>query len=109
MVQRYLHKPYLLDGLKFDLRVYVLVAGCDPLRLFIHKEGLVRLATEPYVFPTSTNLSDVCMHLTNYAINKNNPKFQFNSNEEDNFTGHKRSLSSFFKHLSSLGVNTDDL
>ena len=109
VVQRYLHKPYLIEGLKFDLRVYVLVAGCDPLRIFIHKEGLVRLATEAYVFPTSSNLSDVCMHLTNYAINKNNPKFQFNSDEKNNFTGHKRSLSSFLQHLSDEGVDVDDL
>jgi tubulin polyglutamylase TTLL6/13 len=109
VVQRYLHKPYLLEGLKFDLRVYVLVAGCDPLRLFIHKEGLVRLATEPYVMPTSGNLGEICMHLTNYAINKNNPKFEFNQNEQDDFTGHKRSLSTFFKHMEATGVDTKAL
>lgn len=110
VVQRYLHKPYLLEGLKFDLRVYVLVAGCDPLRLFIHKEGLVRLATETYVVPTTSNLSDVCMHLTNYAINKNNPKFEFNQNENDDFKGHKRSLVTFFKHLEEQhGINTTEL
>lgn len=109
VVQRYLHKPFLLDGLKFDLRIYVLVAGCDPLRIFIHKEGLVRLATEAYVVPTSSNLNDVCMHLTNYAINKNNPKFQFNSSENDDFTGHKRSLSTFLKHLGEQGVDTGEM
>ena len=109
VVQRYLHKPFLLEGLKFDLRIYVLVAGCDPLRVFIHKEGLVRLATEAYVFPTSTNLGDVCMHLTNYAINKNNPKFQFNSDEKDDFTGHKRGLSTFMKYLEDQGVNTEEI
>lgn len=109
VVQRYLYKPYLLEGLKFDLRVYVLVAGCDPLRLFIHKEGLVRLATEAYVFPSASNLNDMCMHLTNYAINKNNPKFQFNSNEADDFKGHKRSLASFFKHLADGGEDVEKL
>lgn len=39
VAQRYLTNPYLIDGLKFDLRIYVLIVGCDPLRIYIYKEG----------------------------------------------------------------------
>lgn len=35
VAQRYLHKPYIIDGYKFDLRIYALVYGVDPLRIFI--------------------------------------------------------------------------
>jgi len=70
--------PFLIDGLKFDFRIYVLVAGCDPLRIFIYTEGLARFATEKYMPPHPTNFDDLCMHLTNYAINKNNENFVFN-------------------------------
>jgi len=45
VVQEYLNNPYLIDGLKFDMRIYVLVMSCDPLKIFVHKEGLVRFAT----------------------------------------------------------------
>lgn len=31
----------LLDGFKFDLRVYVLMTSCDPMRIFMYKDGLV--------------------------------------------------------------------
>lgn len=82
VVQRYVHKPMLLDGLKFDLRLYVLVSGCDPLRIYLHKEGLVRLATQPYTPPKPSNLSDAWRHLTNYAINKNNPGFIYNTSSD---------------------------
>ena len=73
-----MHKPCLIDGLKFDFRIYVLLAGTDPLRIYIFKEGLARLATEKYEVPNKDNLNNLCMHLTNYAINKDNPNFEFN-------------------------------
>lgn len=37
VVQKYMKRPFILDSLKFDLRIYVLVAGCDPLRIYIYK------------------------------------------------------------------------
>jgi tubulin polyglutamylase TTLL6/13 len=81
-VQRYIHKPYLIDGLKFDLRVYVLLAGVDPLRIFVYDEGLARFATDPYVAPSRSNLNNHYMHLTNYAINKNSSAFIYNQNAD---------------------------
>jgi hypothetical protein len=56
VAQRYMAKPYLIDGMKFDLRIYVLVVSCDPLRVFIYEEGLVRFCTEAYQPPTADNL-----------------------------------------------------
>ena len=35
LVQEYLSKPFLIDGFKFDLRIYVFVQSFDPLRVFL--------------------------------------------------------------------------
>lgn len=105
IVQIYIQNPLLIDHLKFDMRVYVLVTGCDPLRIFIHKEGLARFATETYKKPIDSNLEDMCMHLTNYSLNKFNPKFIRNTKAEDDSVGHKRSLRSVFVHLQAHGCD----
>ena len=48
VVQEYIDKPLLLDGKKFDLRIYVLLLCADPLEIYVFAEGLVRLATNNY-------------------------------------------------------------
>lgn len=59
----------MIDGFKFDLRVYVALTSVNPLRLYVYDEGLVRFASEKY---DTTDLKNVFSHLTNYSINKKN-------------------------------------
>ncbi|KAM9311906.1 tubulin polyglutamylase TTLL13 [Gastrophryne carolinensis] len=99
--QQYVSKPFLIDGYKFDLRIYVLVTSCDPLRIFIYKEGLARFATMAYTDPSHSNLDDVCMHLTNYAINKHSDNFI-----RDDMTGSKRKLSTLWSWLEKNKYDT---
>ena len=73
------------------------------MRIFVFDDGLVRFATEEYVAPNLSNLEDMCMHLTNYAINKDNPNFVFNTDKKKLDVGHKRGIKVVFEKLESEG------
>lgn len=102
--QVYISKPFIIDGFKFDLRIYVLMTSCDPLRIFAYKEGLARFATTSYSQPCTDNLDDICMHLTNYSINKHSSNFI-----QDAHSGSKRKLSTFNMYMESHGYNLEQI
>lgn len=104
--QQYI-SPFLLGGLKFDLRIYVLLTQINPFRAYIHNENMVRFCTEPYQKPNKKNFNDSFSHLTNYAINKNNENFIENDNNDTN--AHKRSTYSVFAEMEKLGVDISDI
>ncbi|XP_061734905.1 tubulin monoglutamylase TTLL4-like isoform X1 [Nerophis ophidion] len=104
LVQKYLHKPYLISGNKFDLRIYVYVTCYDPLRIYIFSDGLVRFASCKYSSSMKT-LSNKFMHLTNYSVNKKNSDYQANSDDKA-CQGHKWTLKALWQYLGSRGVNT---
>lgn len=67
VINNYLMQPHLINGFKYDLRVYVLVTGFDPLTVYVYEDGLVRFATQRY---QTKNRKDIFCHLTNFSINK---------------------------------------
>lgn len=48
IVQQYIQNPYLIEGYKWDLRVYALVTDVNPIEIYIFEEGLVRFSTQKY-------------------------------------------------------------
>ena len=102
-----MHKLMLIDKLKFDLRIYILLVGVDPMRVFFFKEGLCRLATCEYRSPNPSNLDNLYMHLTNYAINKFSPEYVSNKGSGEDNVGHKRSLTFAMQYLREMGHDTD--
>ena len=60
--------PYLIDGTKFDLRLFALVTSWHPLVVYRFSGGIARFATEPYTLDPS-RLADGRIHLTNFSMN----------------------------------------
>ena len=105
VVQKYIKMPFLIDEYKFDFRIYVLVTNVQPLRIFWFRDGLARFASEKYKLKAFNN---PFIHLTNYAINKDNANYQTATNA-DASTGHKRSLNSIYIKLAREGVDVEEL
>jgi len=106
IVSRYVDNPYLINGLKFDLRIYVVVTCYDPLRVYVFKEGLAWFATEKYKKGCKDNKF---MHLTNYSINKKSGKFQSNKDIHWDDEGSKWSLTGWCQYMVGLGHDMDKI
>ncbi|KAK3248142.1 hypothetical protein CYMTET_42385 [Cymbomonas tetramitiformis] len=85
VVQRYVADPYLLDRLKFTLRIYVVVLSVSPLTAFICRQGLMLFAVEEYEGPhesgemggaRSRAASRPHQHITNQTYNSNHPEYE---------------------------------
>jgi len=74
VVSQYVANPLLVDGYKFDMRIYVLVTSFDPLKIYMFKEGLARFATQKYS-TSQKSVDKTYVHLTNYSVNKKNEDY----------------------------------
>ena len=78
----YITNIHLIKGKKYDLRLYALITGLKPLRIYFYKEGLVRIAAEKYSL-NLTSIKNKYIHLTNIGINKSNKNFLDPNNTKD--------------------------
>lgn len=78
VVQKYINNPFLVNGLKFDFRFYIILTGIyeDKVHAFLANEAIVRFCTEKYEKAEPSNFKNIFMHLTNYSINKLSKKYK---------------------------------
>ena len=104
VVQRYVDRPYLIDGRKGHLRIYILITQAEPLRAYIYREGIVRFAPEPYD-PSPERLGDISMHVTNPALHANHPGLTISDDPAKDDEGMIWSLTGFLRRLDRDGGN----
>uniref|UniRef100_A0A8C1U3J6 Tubulin--tyrosine ligase-like protein 5 n=1 Tax=Cyprinus carpio TaxID=7962 RepID=A0A8C1U3J6_CYPCA len=105
LVSRYISNPLLIDGFKFDVRLYVLVTSYDPLLIYLYEEGLARFATVKYDHATA-NIKNQFMHLTNYSVNKKSSDYVSCDDPEVEDYGNKWSMSAMLRYLRQEGKDT---
>ena len=83
LITHYIYNPHLINGKKYDLRLYLLVTGYCPIKIYLYDNGLARFCSEEYDL-NPEKMNDRYIHLTNYSINKTSANFIKNdsTNEE---------------------------
>ena len=71
MIQKYLEKPLLYQGRKFDIRIWVMFLTNRENEIYIFKEGHLKASSIKY----NPDSNDLFVHLTNYSVQKHNINF----------------------------------
>ena len=107
IISKYLSNPHLINGKKYDMRLYVLVTGFQPLRIYLYKEGLLRIAAEKY----NLNLKSIenrYTHLTNTAVNINHKDYRKPKNNKDE-NSNEWYLHTYRAYLKSKKIDVDQI
>ena len=71
ILQKYLERPLLYQGRKFDIRLWVLFIYNDLDDVYIFKQGHLKATCTQY----NPDSNDLYVHLTNYSVQKYNENF----------------------------------
>ena len=104
IITKYIHNPHLINKYKYDFRLYVLVTGLSPLKLYLYKDGMIRFTTEEYSLDLN-KLEDLYIHVTNVHINKKNKNIYKKAHDADTDEGSKWSLQVYEKYCNNNGID----
>jgi hypothetical protein len=71
LLQKYLEKPLLYQGRKFDIRIWILIIAGQENFVYIFKQGHLKATCAEF----DINSSSPFIHLTNYSVQKHNIDF----------------------------------
>ncbi len=103
LLTKYITYPHLLYGYKYDFRVYVLVTGIAPLKIYLYKEGLTRISSEKYSLDEK-DFKDNYKHLTNVSLNKKNEGLFKIASDVDTEEGNRWSLTAYENYCKKNGI-----
>lgn len=104
VVQRYIDRPYLIDGRKGHCRIYCLVTSTKPLRAYVYSEGIVRIAPELYD-PSPDRVGGTSMHVTNTALHLDHPDLVIEQDPAKEDSGAIRSLTALLARMTADGID----
>ena len=107
IITRYVSTPHLINEKKYDIRIYVLVTGFQPLRIYLYKEGLLRFAAEKYNLDLNS-IENKFTHLTNTAINIDHKLYKKPDNVTDE-SSNEWYLNTYRNYLRRNNIDVDGI
>ena len=94
VISRYIINPHLINERKYILRVFPLVTGLKPLRIYLNRQGIILIAKEKYNLDIN-HINNKYIHFTHNEINKEFGFYKKTRKQSDNkmyFTEYKNYL-----------------
>jgi len=107
IITKYIKNVNLIKDKKYDLRLYVLITGLKPLRIYFYKEGLVRIASEKYSL-NSSSIENKFMHLTNMCVNTKNKNY-IRPNSSNEYNSNLWNILMYKTFLKQNNIEWDDI
>ena len=106
VMSKYLTYPHLIEGKKYHLRLYVLLSGIKPLRVYLYNEGFAYIAKHKFSLDEK-HFDNKKIHLTNSRSN-NKINFYF-INEEAKKINNRMNLFEYRNYLKKKNIDYNSL
>lgn len=103
IITKYITNIDLINKKKYDLRIFVLISGLKPLRIYLYTDFLVRIASEDFSLNEET-IGNKFIHLTNTDINKYHKNYKKPKSYNDE-NANEWNLQTYIKYLNKKNVN----
>ena len=107
VITKYIRNIHLINNKKYDLRLYILITGLKPLRIYFNRQGLVRISAEEYSLNISS-INNKFIHLTNTDINKYNKKYVYPKHPNDE-SANIWNLATYQKYLNKNNIDWNSI
>ena len=107
LLNKYITNLDLINNKKYDLRIYALITGLKPLRIYLNKEGLVRIATNNFTLNIDS-IKNKFIHLTNTDINIKNKNY-IKPNSTDNEQANTWNFHTYENYLKKNKIDFDNI
>ena len=106
VVTKFFNNPNLIRGSKYDIRFHGLITGVKPMKLYLYKEGFVKISSVKYNF---SNFNDKFSFITNVGFQIKSSKYKYPKTEEEINDSDLWNLSILKEYFSKNGLDYEKL